>query len=85
MALSATDTRQCDSCHSGRPHDYVARRPNYDGINVGDPASLSITNQTWSSLTRLRDSVKMKIVLKGILTREDAKLAADSGIDGTTP
>ena len=31
---------------------------------------------------RLRDTVKMRIVLKGILTPEDAKLAADSGIDG---
>jgi len=31
---------------------------------------------------RLRDTVKMKIVLKGILTREDAELAVGHGIDG---
>jgi 4-hydroxymandelate oxidase len=34
------------------------------------------------SIKRLRDTVNMKIMLKGILTSEDAKLAADYGIDG---
>ncbi len=36
---------------------------------------------TWDSVRRLRDIVKTKIVLKGILSRDDAKLAADNGID----
>ena len=62
--------------------DFVARRPNYWGIDVSDPASLNIATVTWDWIRRLRDTVKMKIVLKGILTREDAKLAADNGIDG---
>src|SRR5262249_58988697 len=37
---------------------------------------------TWDWIKCLRDTIKMKIVLKGILTREHAKLAADKGIDG---
>ena len=37
---------------------------------------------TWDWIKRLRDTIKTKIVLKGILTREDAKLATDNGIDG---
>jgi isopentenyl diphosphate isomerase/L-lactate dehydrogenase-like FMN-dependent dehydrogenase len=37
---------------------------------------------TWDSIRHLRDTVKVKIVLKGILTLEDARLAADNCIDG---
>ena len=37
---------------------------------------------TWDYFKRLRDTTKMKIVLKGILAWEDAVLAADNGIDG---
>ncbi len=36
---------------------------------------------TWDTIKRFRDITKMKMVLKGILTHEDAKLAADNGID----
>ena len=79
--LRRIDTRQCDDCHGRSTRDYVARRPNFDGIDVVDPASLSIANLTWDSIKRLRDSTKMKIVLKGILTHEDAALATENGID----
>ena len=37
---------------------------------------------TWDYLKRIRDLTKMKMVLKGILAWEDAKLAAENGIDG---
>jgi isopentenyl diphosphate isomerase/L-lactate dehydrogenase-like FMN-dependent dehydrogenase len=80
--LRRADTRQCDGCHGRHSQDYVARKPNYNGIDVSDPTSLNITNLTWDSIKRLRDTVKMRMVLKGILTQEDAKLAADNGIDG---
>jgi 4-hydroxymandelate oxidase len=82
LRLRRTDTRRCGGCHGGGSQDYVAQRPNYQGIDVSDPAGLNIANVTWDSIKRLRDTVKMKIVLKGILTHEDAKLAADNGIDG---
>jgi isopentenyl diphosphate isomerase/L-lactate dehydrogenase-like FMN-dependent dehydrogenase len=36
---------------------------------------------TWDFFKRLRDTTKMKIVIKGILTGEDAAIAADNGID----
>src|SRR5205085_2964078 len=36
---------------------------------------------TWEFFKRLRDTTKMKIVIKGILAWEDAVLAADNGID----
>ncbi len=82
LRLRRSDTRQCDGCHGGGLQGYVARRPNYDGIDVNDPASLNAANLTWDLIKRLRDTIETKIVLKGILTHEDAKLAADYGVDG---
>ncbi len=37
---------------------------------------------SWSDLTFLRRHTKLPIVLKGILSREDARKAADHGVDG---
>jgi 4-hydroxymandelate oxidase len=82
VRLRRTDTRQCDGCHGRTFWEYVARKPNFDGIDLSRVTGLNAPNLTWESIKRLRDTVKMKIVLKGILAREDAKLAADCGIDG---
>jgi 4-hydroxymandelate oxidase len=51
------------------------------GIDLGGISSTIVTNLTWDLIKRLRDTVKVKLVLKGILAFEDAKLAADAGID----
>jgi 4-hydroxymandelate oxidase len=40
------------------------------------------SNLTWETVKRMRDITKMKIVLKGIVTPEDAELAVQNGIDG---
>src|SRR6185436_15217395 len=37
---------------------------------------------TWEVVRRLRDITKLKLVLKGIETREDAELAVRHGVDG---
>jgi isopentenyl diphosphate isomerase/L-lactate dehydrogenase-like FMN-dependent dehydrogenase len=80
--LRRSDSRQCDGCHGRTFQEYVARKPNFDGIDLSGVTTLNATNLTWESIKRLRDTVKMKIVLKGILAHEDAKLAAGIGIDG---
>ena len=36
----------------------------------------------WNFVKRLRDSTTMKVLLKGIVTREDAELAVENGVDG---
>jgi isopentenyl diphosphate isomerase/L-lactate dehydrogenase-like FMN-dependent dehydrogenase len=76
VRLRRTDTRDCGSCHGG--NDYLSRKPNFAGINLG---GVIVTNITWDTIKRLRDTVKTKLVLKGILTQEDAKLAAEASID----
>jgi 4-hydroxymandelate oxidase len=79
VRLRRTDTRDCGSCHG--LNDYLSRKPNFTGIDLGGVSSTAVTNLTWDLIKRLRDMVKVKLVLKGILAFEDAKLAADAGID----
>jgi 4-hydroxymandelate oxidase len=79
IRLRRTDTRDCGSCHG--MNDYLERKPNFAGINLGGVSGTAVTNLTWDAVKRLRDTIKVKLVLKGILTPEDAKLAADAGID----
>src|SRR6195256_1765901 len=79
VRLRRTDTRDCGSCHGG--NDYLSRKPNFAGIDLGGVGGTAVTNITWDTIKRLRNTVKTKIVLKGILAHEDAKLAVDAGID----
>jgi 4-hydroxymandelate oxidase len=79
VRLRRTDTRDCGSCHG--LNDYLSRKPNFTGIDLGGISTTVVTNLTWDLIKRLRDTVKVKLVLKGILAFEDAKLAADAGID----
>ena len=79
VRLRRTDTRDCGSCHG--PNDYLSRKPNFAGIDLHGVSSTVVTNLNWDLIKRLRDTVKVKLVLKGILAFEDAKLAATSGID----
>jgi 4-hydroxymandelate oxidase len=79
VRLRRTDTRDCGSCHG--INDYLSRKPNFSGIDLAGTSATTVTNLTWDRIKRLRDMVTVKLVLKGILTAEDAKLAADHGID----
>jgi isopentenyl diphosphate isomerase/L-lactate dehydrogenase-like FMN-dependent dehydrogenase len=79
VRLRRTDTRDCGSCHG--LSDYLSRKPNFSGIELGGVGGTAVTNLTWETIKRLRDMVKVKLVLKGILTSEDARLAADAGFD----
>jgi isopentenyl diphosphate isomerase/L-lactate dehydrogenase-like FMN-dependent dehydrogenase len=73
---------QCASCHQGpSPGTAVSERRMYDGIdmtgvNTQNPA------MDWSFLDRLRKAWKGQLLIKGIDTAEDAKLALDHGLDG---
>jgi 4-hydroxymandelate oxidase len=79
VRLRRTDTRECGNCHG--LNDYLSRKPNFNGIDLGGVSTTVVTNLDWDLIKRLRDTVKVKLVLKGILAFEDARLAADAGID----
>ena len=84
--LRRTDIRECKTCHEsasgGGSGGDRERRPNYAGIDLSQATSMQSANMTWDFIKRLRDVTKMKIVLKGILTAEDAALAVQHGADG---
>jgi 4-hydroxymandelate oxidase len=74
-----TDTRECSSCHA--PNGYRLRKPNFAGIDLKGVDSTIAPNLTWDHGGRLRDRVRARLVLKGILAAEDARLAVDKGVD----
>jgi 4-hydroxymandelate oxidase len=82
--LRRTDTRECSDCHDRSSFAArAARRHNYDGIDLsGITGGGESSNLSWDTVKRMRDITKMKIVLKGIVTAEDADLAAQNGMDG---
>jgi 4-hydroxymandelate oxidase len=81
--LQRTDTRDCSGCHDRTSLAAgQARRSMYQGIDLSGLKSTQSSAMNWEFIKRLRDTTKMKIVLKGILAYEDAVLAADAGIDG---
>lgn len=61
---------------------YVARKPMFDGLDVSKVTAIHPLNMNWDFVKRLRDTVTVKLVLKGIVTREDAQLAVEHGVDG---
>jgi len=73
------DTRDCTACHaSARGGRAIDALPMMSGITGGmNPPAAS-----WAYLERLRKLTRMKLVLKGIETREDARLAREHGVDG---
>jgi 4-hydroxymandelate oxidase len=81
--LQRTDTRDCSGCHDRSSlQANLKRRSMYQGVDVAGLTNTQSSNMTWDFLKRLRDTTRMKIVLKGILAHEDARLAVENGMDG---
>lgn len=73
------DTRNCIDCHaSARGGRAVADLPMFKGIEGGMNPSFA----NWEYVDRLKKLTKMKLMLKGLDTREDARLAREHGVDG---
>ena len=85
------DTRTCTNCHlggaplpgvSGRVDDRDNRRkPNLVGYPKVPPIP-EVGTPTWEFIDRLKNATRMKVLIKGIVTREDAELAVAHGVDG---
>lgn len=75
------DDRDCSSCHgTGGVDDFLRMNPMYQGSAVTF-ADFDTSDMTWEYLDRIRRVTSMKIVVKGIVTREDATSAVDAGAD----
>jgi 4-hydroxymandelate oxidase len=69
------DDRDCTGCHQPGFANEVGRKANFAGIDVSKVTNLYGTGMTWDFVDRLRGIVKGKLLLKGIMTGEDAKHA----------
>jgi isopentenyl diphosphate isomerase/L-lactate dehydrogenase-like FMN-dependent dehydrogenase len=57
------------------------RKPNLNGYPKVDPIP-EVGTPSWEFVDRLKAATSMKVFLKGIVTREDAELAVEHGVDG---
>jgi isopentenyl diphosphate isomerase/L-lactate dehydrogenase-like FMN-dependent dehydrogenase len=77
------DLRPCTACHEGTETQWpsIKERRMYDGI---DMTGVTVHNpaMTWEFVDRLRKATSRKLFIKGIDTRDDARLAVEHGIDG---
>jgi isopentenyl diphosphate isomerase/L-lactate dehydrogenase-like FMN-dependent dehydrogenase len=74
-----SDSRDCTACHSSpRGGRAIDQLPMLDGIKGGMNPAVA----TWAYVDRLKKLTSMKLVLKGIETHEDARLAREHGVDG---
>jgi 4-hydroxymandelate oxidase len=79
------DPRDCTTCHlngdsstDNRRRPMVAEFPPQPSNSAGQPAD----GFSWDYVKRLKDATSMKVLLKGIVTREDAEMAVERGING---
>lgn len=87
--LAREDARQCGACHSDATGDRnnprrggsLAAKPMFAGIDV-QGVGLTQPSLTWDFVKRLRDMTKMKVLIKGLESGEDAALAVKYGADG---
>ena len=75
------DGRSCTDCHPGNSHDMWRRGPLFAGLDVSRVTALAPDDLTVQFLDRLRAIVKSRLIVKGIVTGEDAALAIEHGAD----
>jgi 4-hydroxymandelate oxidase len=91
VRLRQFDKRNCLDCHkggapmpgmTGRVDDRDnSRKPNLYGYPPVTPM-LDASTPTWEYIERLKSITKMKVLVKGIVTKEDAEIAVQKGVDG---
>jgi isopentenyl diphosphate isomerase/L-lactate dehydrogenase-like FMN-dependent dehydrogenase len=75
------DKRACSECHNGAPGSDLSARPMFKGLDMTG-FQMNSPSMTWDFVDRVKKTTKMKFLLKGLESREDAKLAVEHGVDG---
>jgi 4-hydroxymandelate oxidase len=70
----------CMGCH-GPGTEALHRRPMVDGYE-GRVGGTSVAGLTWDYVDRLKDATSMNVLVKGIVTAEDAQRCLEHGADG---
>jgi isopentenyl diphosphate isomerase/L-lactate dehydrogenase-like FMN-dependent dehydrogenase len=79
-----TDTADCSVCHvvNGTVQERMRSKPMYEGIDLSGVTSTQASGLTWDFVERLKSITSMRVVLKGIVTSQDAALCLQHGVDG---
>lgn len=75
------DSRMCSDCHEGAPGSDLSVRPMFQGIDLKG-FQMNSPAMTWDFVERLKKTTKMKVLIKGLETQEDATAAMEHGVDG---
>lgn len=81
MAARA-DSRECSSCHRQGPGYDFSRKKMFDGLDLTGVYSPTNPALTWDFISRLRDVTTKRLLIKGVMTAEDAETAVKRGLDG---
>ena len=75
--------QQCGACHgTADPLTDTSHRPMITALTAPATPRPEIGTPTWEYVKRLKDATSMKLLVKGIGTREDAELAIQNGVNG---
>ncbi|MBI1896546.1 MAG: alpha-hydroxy-acid oxidizing protein [Acidobacteria bacterium] len=72
---------QCRACHDTGVPNYLREHRTFDGIDLSRVRG-HLYPITWDLVERVRRVTSMKIVMKGVVTGEDAELCVKNGVDG---
>ena len=83
--MARVDSRACSSCHgsAGPAADgrTIGVKPMFQGVDMKN-VTLTSATLTWDFVKRVKDVTKMKVLIKGLESGDDAALAVTSGADG---
>jgi len=83
LARFRRDTNEeCLACHVPGFENSIKKRPMFDNIDTSELSATRARNLNWDFVDRLREFTSTKLLLKGIVTKEDSELALEHGIDG---
>ena len=80
LRLARTDTRTCTACHApgGSP---LFSRPMFSQLDTTG-VTIASASLTWDFIKKLKDVTRMKVLIKGLESGQDANLAVANGADG---
>jgi isopentenyl diphosphate isomerase/L-lactate dehydrogenase-like FMN-dependent dehydrogenase len=78
------DTRDCTLCHKTEPGgtQRLQDKSMFAGIDTSKVRNVTSPAMTWETVRRMRDVWRGKLLIKGVVTKEDGELAVRHGFDG---
>jgi isopentenyl diphosphate isomerase/L-lactate dehydrogenase-like FMN-dependent dehydrogenase len=72
----------CMACHTPGYEASMRTKPMFDGVDLSTMGGMGIGGLTWDYVSRLKDATSMRVLVKGIVTGEDAERCVERGADG---